>query len=939
MKRRACSAVVAVIAALAVMSAVASGAAAASIAVTTQADTLSGEGCSLRAAIIAANNDAPVAGCPAGSGTDTITLPAGAYVLTIPPSGYDYEEDGDLNIASNMTVVGAGAGSTTIDGGGIDRVLEVNGPTVATIEGVTITGGHALDGEDGQYVAGGPTGPTVGDTGGNGGSGGGILDYGSLTLTGDVVSGNRAGDGGGGGDAGDGGVGVGTGGYLTCSGGSSTGGRGGSGGFGGGIAVAYGHLTLNSTVVSGNRAGAGGDGGNAANGGQGSNEGCVGEGGSGGAATGGPGGPGGLGGGIAMVGAGVALNGTDCSISENLAGAGGAAGTEGSGGVGASGSVKSGAGGDADGGYGGDGGGGGGILTEGEVSLTDCTMAANAAGAGGPGSAAHYGAGGTTGAEYGGRGGDAIGGNGGFGGGGGAVLFVGGGTGTIVGTTIVANSTGAGGAGGAGGVAGAGGYADGHGHSEVSGEASGGRGGAAGPGAAVLAEGTEPAVTISDSTISADHALSGGDGGAGGTSPGAAAANTADGGAGGAAGAFAIVSGTQTFTLSHDTVDASTVGTPGAGGAAGASQASHAAGAAGTPASGAGVDGPVGLATTIVAGNAVDQCHGPVVDGGGDLTFPDATCPGAVGDPELGPLADNGGPTETQALGSGSDALTAISFASGLCAGADQRGVARPPGAACDIGAFQNAAAAAVTGGVSEVTPTAATVAGSVTPNGPAATVVFEYGSSTSYGSRSAPRTLGAGVAPVAVSAGLSGLVPDTTYHYRVVGAGLDGTSAGADATFRTAAAAAAGSQSRGSGSPFGGLKIVGQAVKLTAKGVAPIKASCPAGTAGGCTGTLTLTAKIKTVKRLTVHGKPKLVRKTKTTHLGSVRFDVHPGAVATLEVKLSRAALPRVGDAGKLKATATAVATDGSGDAATTHAALALERYARPDKSKSRRA
>jgi uncharacterized repeat protein (TIGR01451 family) len=56
-------------------------------------------------------------------------------------------------------------------------------------------------------------------------------------------------------------------------------------------------------------------------------------------------------------------------------------------------------------------------------------------------------------------------------------------------------------------------------------------------------------------------------------------------------------------------------------------------------------------------------------------------------DPKLGPLADNGGPTDTRALLSGSPAIDA-----GVdpgCPGADQRGISRPQGFACDIGAFE----------------------------------------------------------------------------------------------------------------------------------------------------------------------------------------------------------------------------------------------------------
>lgn len=54
--------------------------------------------------------------------------------------------------------------------------------------------------------------------------------------------------------------------------------------------------------------------------------------------------------------------------------------------------------------------------------------------------------------------------------------------------------------------------------------------------------------------------------------------------------------------------------------------------------------------------------------------------------PLLAALAENGGPTETLALAAGSPAIDAGDAA---CPATDQRGVARPQGSACDIGAFE----------------------------------------------------------------------------------------------------------------------------------------------------------------------------------------------------------------------------------------------------------
>lgn len=106
--------------------------------------------------------------------------------------------------------------------------------------------------------------------------------------------------------------------------------------------------------------------------------------------------------------------------------------------------------------------------------------------------------------------------------------------------------------------------------------------------------------------------------------------------------------------------------------------------------------GTVTLQNTIVA-NSVggDNCfvyNGAIVDGGGNLSFPDTTCPGINGDPKLGPLQNNGGLTDTMALGAGSDAMDAAVDA--ICEaapvnGLDQRDVIRPQGTHCDIGAYE----------------------------------------------------------------------------------------------------------------------------------------------------------------------------------------------------------------------------------------------------------
>src|SRR5690606_29126136 len=65
--------------------------------------------------------------------------------------------------------------------------------------------------------------------------------------------------------------------------------------------------------------------------------------------------------------------------------------------------------------------------------------------------------------------------------------------------------------------------------------------------------------------------------------------------------------------------------------------------------------------------------------------------------PLLGPLASNGGTTQTHALLANSPAIDAGDNAGCAAApvnGVDQRGTVRPQGAACDIGAYEAAATA-----------------------------------------------------------------------------------------------------------------------------------------------------------------------------------------------------------------------------------------------------
>ena len=103
------------------------------------------------------------------------------------------------------------------------------------------------------------------------------------------------------------------------------------------------------------------------------------------------------------------------------------------------------------------------------------------------------------------------------------------------------------------------------------------------------------------------------------------------------------------------------------------------------------------LRNTIIASGGV-SCNGAITSAGHNIDGGASCGLAAAGDlvntnPLLGALADNGGPTLTYAELSGSPAIDHGDPAT--CPATDQRGQARPGGAACDIGAFEVVAAPA----------------------------------------------------------------------------------------------------------------------------------------------------------------------------------------------------------------------------------------------------
>jgi hypothetical protein len=91
------------------------------------------------------------------------------------------------------------------------------------------------------------------------------------------------------------------------------------------------------------------------------------------------------------------------------------------------------------------------------------------------------------------------------------------------------------------------------------------------------------------------------------------------------------------------------------------------------------------------------------------------------------------------------------------------------------------------TGSATDITTTAATLNGIVNPKNLQAVIAFEYGLTGTYGSQvTADQSPINGPSSQQVSASITGLLPATTYHYRVMATNSNGTSFGSDRTFTT---------------------------------------------------------------------------------------------------------------------------------------------------------
>jgi hypothetical protein len=188
-------------------------------------------------------------------------------------------------------------------------------------------------------------------------------------------------------------------------------------------------------------------------------------------------------------------------------------------------------------------------------------------------------------------------------------------------------------------------------------------------------------------------------------------------------------------------------------------------------------NGRSGNAITNDGGNNIAQDNSCNLTATGDLSSTD---------PKLASIADNGGPTRTQALLHGSPARGAANQANCPASVKDQRGLARAN--PCDIGAFEAqilGPPSVTTGSAQNLQGSQADLHASVNFSGEAGALHFLWGTSPGALSNSTA-SVGQGQisVPTDKAVTLSGLSPGTTYYYEAVADNGSGTASGTVQSF-----------------------------------------------------------------------------------------------------------------------------------------------------------
>jgi hypothetical protein len=260
------------------------------------------------------------------------------------------------------------------------------------------------------------------------------------------------------------------------------------------------------------------------------------------------------------------------------------------------------------------------------------------------------------------------------------------------------------------------------------------------------------------------------------------------------------------------------------------------------------------------------------------------------------------------------------------------------------------------TDAASSVAQNAATLNASVNPNSAEVTECkLEYGTTVTYES-SAPCTPspGSGDSPVNVSASLTDLTADTTYHFRVVAVSAGGTREGADETFTTqlpttlqqqlpgqqptsqsqaistsASQGVSASQDRKTPA-VPDVDLVSASLRESSSGTVNVTVRCPVDESA-CTGTVTLrTLRSVTVSSATANRSKNSKATVLTLATGS--FKVAGGKLSTIRLHLSRAARTLLAHTHLLYARGTVFARDQAGATHTAQTPVTIRAYRRSD-------
>src|SRR5204863_9561279 len=131
------------------------------------------------------------------AGADTIVLPAGTYTITIRPGSNVTDSTGGFLIGDDLTIVGAGADVTFVDGGRLDNVFATRALSkTINISNLTIQNGNVNAFRLGAGVfAQGTNNVTLTDVvvqNNLAGDGGGIYNSGTMALIRTAVQNNTA---------------------------------------------------------------------------------------------------------------------------------------------------------------------------------------------------------------------------------------------------------------------------------------------------------------------------------------------------------------------------------------------------------------------------------------------------------------------------------------------------------------------------------------------------------------------------------------------------------------------------------------------------------------------------------------------------------------------------------------------------------------------------